>query len=108
MARAITATNQPKSDAAKCFPCFDKDNQLRRHVHFLQFGDENALGGHLREQYGEYGEKSGQVSAIISWVLSMRQTYSGKVDGNADPLPTWKCWLMAHGMTTEQINQLRI
>lgn len=95
------------SGGSRCALCFDKRHQLARHVHFLQIGDESTLAGHLHEQYGDRAEENGQIGAIIAWVLSMRQTYGGKVDDDGRSLPVWEAWLLAQGAARWQVERFR-
>lgn len=83
-------------EITRCDDCFDRKNQLRRHLHFLKFADEGALGGHLRGQYGEAAEFDGTIGVILAWVRSIQANYSDFVDNDGARLPAWKAWVMTY------------
>lgn len=86
---------KPNPGSFSCPECMDKKNQFKRHLHFLQFGnDEGALGGHLRGQYGDMAELDGTIRAILAWVRSIKEQYGNSklVDDNGVPLPVWRAW----------------
>ena len=107
MARNIDPKQPVRGQEGRCLHCWNKRDQLARHIHFLQFGDEGSLGGHLSGQLGEKGELDGQIGAIIAWVHSLRQSYQGRVDDMGRPLPVWEAWLLAHGATEAMVNRFR-
>lgn len=85
----------PMSRENRCDECFDRKNQARRHIHFLRFGNEGALGGHLHGQYGDAAELDGTIGAIIAWVRTIKSLYGGMVDENGVTLPAWQAWVLA-------------
>jgi hypothetical protein len=95
MATKVTGTGNSYRHSSRCVECFARTDQHRRHVHFLKFPNEAALGGHLREQYGELAETDGTIGAILSWRESIKERYSGMVDEFGMPLPVWLAWICA-------------
>lgn len=86
----------------RCDACFDRKHQWRRHLHFLQFADEGALGGHLRGQYGEAAENDGTITSILGWGRSIQADYSDLVDEIGVRLPVWQAWLLTQQQQTER------